>query len=240
MSTPSIDIQVSKHSGFPPNIQGRTPPIIQSKIQRTAFVVSVSNGSDARSQRTEILLSDLGFIVKFVKPFDLDVIKASYPNESIEQTKVLSHMTTVLEIMKTAKEEWIYVFEDDIAHHEYVTLSSIVAHERTSTRMFYLGVCSGGWNWPWNWPWNSPECTREKCCGRCAHAMAFSATCRTEFLSFVESGLAPPSNYFDVLFEAYCLANDGFEVYGYEGKGQEGGHRGGFYQDRKEFKTGIG
>ncbi|GMH58113.1 hypothetical protein TrRE_jg7732 [Triparma retinervis] len=185
-----------------------------------------------------MLLSDVGFNVEFVKPFDLGVVRAEHPSETTEQIKVLSHRNTVVDILKKSTSSgWTYIFEDDISPHAGVTLSTILALEVSSDLGFYLGVCV---------PHEvdavipPPACTGDRCCGRCAHAVALSREGRDEFLRYFDE--VTHENYFDVIFEAFCAnKGGGFKVYGWEmGYGNVEGHRGGFYQDRQQFETGIG
>lgn len=210
-------------------------PTLNRSVRRPAYVVSVSRGLDERSQRTGTILHNLGFDVEYVEPISWKGLREENPTLSEEESKVLSHRNTVLNLLRHSPRPWTYVFEDDIAVHNGVNMESIVELESSSDSFFYLGLCL---------PHKSdvllppPKSNGERACGRCAHALAFSREGASSLLSFLSTG--GDSAYFDINVETWCAANDGFPVYLWERHGQQDGHRGGFFQDRNIFETGIG
>ena len=75
--------------------------------------------------------------------------------------------------------------------------------------------------------------------------MAFSGPGASSFASYLSvppsaDGSGRTSNYLDVGLESWCRVRGGFRVYMFEHVGQEVGHRGGFYQDRNSYVSGIG
>lgn len=201
--------------------------------QRKAHVIT-TNTCSPRFMYSLKTLQKVGFS----KIIPIDPIK--YGNGD-ELSKVMSNKKTFLYSLEkfiNDRDEWLYIFEDDIDAHNDVSMKDILELEKKSALFFYLGIC-----FPINKSIRTPPS-----CGRCAHAMAFSKRGAQELLKFEKTStkklqtqnIARNEPYFDVIIEGWCNENGKFNVLKQNKMSPENvGHRGAFFQARKQFPSTI-
>ena len=201
--------------------------------ERRAHIMT-TNTSTPRYMYSKKTLQKVGFS----KIIPIDPIK--YGNGD-ELSKVMSNKKTFLYSLEKFiddRDEWLYIFEDDIDAHNDVSMKDILELEKKSVLFFYLGIC-----FPIGKITHTPHS-----CGRCAHAMAFSKKGARELLEFEKTStkklqtrnIARNEPYFDVIIEGWCNENGKFNVLKQNKISPENiGHRGAFFQARKLFPSTI-
>jgi hypothetical protein len=104
-------------------------------IIRNAYLLT----TDKKSERTifsKNILENIGFNVKLIQYIE-------------NENKVLSNKLSMIYIynkIKEEKEEYAYIFEDDINILQDIKMDEIIEYEKISSKFFYLGACMYGDN----------------------------------------------------------------------------------------------
>ena len=134
------------------------------------------------------------------------------------------------------KEDYAYVFEDDINIHEIaITIDEIIEYEKYSTMFFYLGMCEiNSKNSKYtNIDINGHKVFSKSGNVRGLHAIGISKKGAHELLE-----LSHKSNnkYMDVIFEEFTKKYPA-NIVRYDLESYIKGHKGLIYQDRKRFPS---
>lgn len=178
-----------------------------------ANVLCMDFDSDRCVHSTNVL-RDHGFHVRQVQPIPME--------DGLE-----SNFHTFVSVLEEAarRENWTYVFEDDISASEpKVTHEALIAHEKESDHeVVMLGACAA-------------EPTDEKhITGLCAHAWGVSPQGAQKFLEFARRR---PAKEFDVNMSMFCRESKTCTlVFGDRVSSQNHEHIGYFYQDRARFPS---
>jgi hypothetical protein len=193
---------------------------------RNAYLLSYDVTSE-RSIFSQNVLTKIGFTVHVVP---------CIPHENPLVSNKLSMISIYKKIVE--KDNYAYIFEDDINIHEDITLDEIVEYEKISPLFFYLGLCE------------NPSCliSSKKVAvinhhdviqrtGNCRglHAIGMSNQGARTFLKYIEYS---HENYVDVLLDNFTLEHPA-NVVRYDLESYIVGHRGILFQDRKKFPSSI-
>ena len=195
---------------------------------RTAYILT-ANKSSKRTVFSKSLLEKIGFSVVLVQHI---------PHED----KVLSNkisMQHIYELIINGKDDYAYVFEDDINLIEPININEIIQYEQISNMFFYLGACTYGSNREQTTKHNAvinnhPVYTMSGHV-RCLHAVGFSKNGAKTFLNFSK---VSKERYMDMILEQFSLKYPA-NIIRYDLESYIHGHRGILFQDRNKFPTTI-
>jgi hypothetical protein len=194
---------------------------------RKCYLLTCNKDSN-RAQFSKNILEKVGFDVKFIM---------CLPNNN----KVLSNKNTMIEIYKliaNGRDEWAYVFEDDINVLENIKMDEIIQYEKISKYFFYLGVClfdDSGIKLTSNKINNNNVYTVNKNI-RGLHAIGLSKEGAKKLLLFLEK--MSDYEYMDMILEKFSEIYPA-NIVRYDLESDIPGHRGIFFQDRTQFETTI-
>lgn len=194
--------------------------------KRVCFVLTCNEKSE-RTQFSKHLLEKIGFQVNLF---------IAIPNAD----KVLSNkisMMQIYNIIAHGKDEWVYVFEDDINILEDVTLDEIIKYESISSYFFYLGICDYGFikTIKHKKKINDKSVTIVNGFIRGLHAIGISRKGAATLFFFARM---MRERYMDICLERFSKKFP-VNVMRYDLESYISGHRGIFYQDRNRFPSTI-
>lgn len=196
---------------------------------RNAYVLSCNFDSD-RTNFSCNILKDIGF----------NVIKVlCIPHENVLQSNRLGHESIYKQILKS-KQDWGYVFEDDINVIEGIKLDEIIEYEKISKNIFYLGCCI-----------LNPHTLKKtkhkirnsyvynvKGQSRCLHGIGISKDGCKNLLNFSKTWRSPHA--FDSCVDDFVSIHSANIVRADLESPQYKNHLGFLYQDRLRFPSEIG
>jgi hypothetical protein len=201
--------------------------IINVDIKRNAYVLTTNKNSE-RTIFSKNILEKIGFNVILIQHI---------PNEN----KVLSNklsMQKIYEIIINDKDNYAYVFEDDINILEEITLSQIIKYETISDKFFYLGCCLYNY-------YDSIKINSKKIDShdvyiisgnvRGLHAIGISKQGAAELLQFSKE---TDEIYMDCILENFSKIYPA-NILRYDLSVPYTEHRGLFFQDRNKFPSEI-
>jgi hypothetical protein len=195
---------------------------------RTAYLLT-TNTASPRAQFSKNILEKIGFEVVFFTAI-------------VHTNKVLSNklsMMCIYEKIGNAKEEWAYVFEDDINVVEPIVLDEIMQYEYISSPFFYLGCCmmnEGKTVKKTGFVINNHEVISIHGDVRGLHGIGISKSGAKELLHFANTS---NHHYMDCILEQFSIMYPANIVRYDLISPQEKGHRGVLYQDRHKFPSSI-
>jgi hypothetical protein len=197
-------------------------------MQRNSYLLTC----DIHSKRAifcKQILEYVGFNVILVKCIP-------HPNKVLSNKLSMIH---IFNLIKENKDEWGYIFEDDINLLKDIKLKEIIQYESISKYMFYLGCCViyGANHYMRNSEtiYENPVVMVNGMV-RGAHAYALSKEGVDKLLSFLEN--YENYEYMDMILEKFTEIYPA-NVIQYNLESYIRGHRGIFFQDRIKFPSSI-
>jgi len=196
---------------------------------RNAYVLSCDFNSDRTNFSCDIL-ENIGF-----NPVKI----ACAPHTNVITSNRLGHESIYQQISQS-KDNWGYVFEDDINIIEDVKLDEVIEYEKISKNFFYLGCCI-----------NNPRETLKKTSlkirnsyvynvkggSRCLHGIGISKEGCKNILNFSKTWRSRKP--FDACMDAFVSIHSANIVRGDLQSPLNRRHFGFLYQDRLRFPTSI-
>lgn len=195
---------------------------------RTAYLLAY-NEKSRRTRYSCILLERIGFDVK--------VISSIQHEDPVMSNRV--SMQSIYNKIANGKDEWAYVFEDDINVLSPILLNEIIEYEDVSDLFFYLGLCKYSGE-------EGVVVTNSIIRGhdvfsvsgfvRGLHAIALSKHGAQQILDY---SLGTDERYMDVTLENFSKLYPA-NVVRYDLESYIPGHKGVIFQDRARFQSDIG
>ena len=201
---------------------------------RNAYLLTCNKVSD-RTKHCIKILEKVGFNV---------IIFLAIKHED----KVISNKISMLEIYKKIKDDeknnWAYVFEDDINLLEKITIDEIIEYENISKNIFYLGLCrmlgkDNKFLRKTNFIIKGHNVYETLGYTRGLHALGLSREGASKLIEFSKKFKNKGNfRYMDVIVEEFTKIYP-VNVVRYDLESYIKGHRGIFFQDRKKFPSTI-
>ena len=200
---------------------------------RNAYLLTCNENSE-RTKFSIDVLEKVGFNVIIIKCL-------------FNENKILSNkesMISIYNIIANRKDDWSYVFEDDINILEDIKIEEIIKYEKISDMFFYLGLCVyNNENITLNKEKiNNNDVTIVKGNIRGLHAIGISKKGVHELLSFLNDYNDYNTNidyqYMDVILDKFSEKYPA-NVVRFDLESNTPGHRGIFFQDRDKFQSTI-
>jgi hypothetical protein len=168
--------------------------------------------------------------------FHVNVIQC-IPHENRVLSNKIS-MQYIYKIIVNGKDEWCYVFEDDINILEDIKIHEIIEYEKISNMFFYLGACmnSDVEREIHTTQINNHDVAILKGGVRGLHAIGISKYGAGELLSFSEN--MSDYIYMDMILEKFSERYPA-NLIRYDLESYIQGHKGIFFQDRNRFPSNI-
>jgi hypothetical protein len=192
-------------------------------IKRCGYILTLDPESD-RAIFSKNILEKIGF--------NVILVKAILHTDQVLSNKI--SMQYIYNLIINSKDNYSYVFEDDINLLEVITLDEIVEYEKYSEMFFYLGICEYG-NIGNNTGIKIRNHSVYNKSGFCRglHAIGLSKKGAEELLKFSHQS---KERYMDVILEHFSLLYPA-NVCRYDLESYIRGHKGILFQDRKMFPS---
>ena len=194
-------------------------------MSRKGYILTVDPESE-RASFSKSILEKIGF--------DVIVVKAIPDKDKVLSNK--KSMQYIYSLIIESQNEYSYVFEDDINTLEEIRLDEIIEYEKFSEIFLFLGVCE--YEKKAN---NTGIKIRNhdvyKKSGFCRglHAIGLSKKGTEALLKFSKGS---NERYMDVILENFSKIHPA-NVCRYDLESYISGHKGIFYQDRKQFPSTV-
>lgn len=194
-------------------------------VFRNAYLLTCNTNSP-RAIFSKKILENIGFNVNLI---------TCIPNHN----KVLSNkisMQYIYKLIINSKDDYSYVFEDDINILEPIKLEEIVEYEKISKMFFYLGLCE--YSNPGiltNFKINNKAVYKKSGFVRGLHAIGLSKEGANKLLDFSKN---TDLLYMDMILEQFSIQYPANCVR-YDLESYTPGHKGIIFQDRKRFPSNI-
>jgi hypothetical protein len=195
---------------------------------RTAYLLT-TNPQSPRAIFSKKVLENIGFNVIVV-------------NAILHSDKVLSNKISMMHIYSMildSREEWSYVFEDDINVVEPIHMYDIIEYEKISQMFFYLGCCmmnDGDTLQNTDFKINNKSVISISGDVRGLHGIGISKYGTAKLLEFINSS---PNRYMDCILEDFSKIYPANIVRYDLVSPQIDRHRGVLFQDRNQFPSSI-
>lgn len=197
-------------------------------MTRTAYLLT-TNENSLRAQFSKKILEKIGFTVIF---------RTAIPhNDKVFSNKI--SMMSIYNIIFNSKDEWVYVFEDDINVVEPILLNEIIQYESISDKFFYLGCCMMNNGETLNNTLikiNNHPVTKISGGVRGLHGIGINKKAAKELFYFAYNN---KERYMDCILEQFSIMYPANIVRYDLISPQESGHRGVLFQDRLKFPSTI-
>ena len=202
---------------------------------RNAYLLS-TNFESPRTKNAISVLENVGFNVILFK---------AIPHRDKVASNRISMQGIYQKILNTSKNEWNYIFEDDIEVVEPIKIEEIIEYEKISDKVMYLGLCElrpgKGTRKKLDIKINNHDVYETSGDTKGLHAIGLSKTGCKLLLEYAEK---KPLNhnfykFMDCILGVEFIRKHPATIVRYLLKGQIPGHRGSFYQDRKKYPTSI-